>query len=76
MKTYSNQSPVKVNITRAEVVSICRRFHVAPFHYRCFWRLAKEGQLTSKLFGDCLYECGNYRRACAALMHAMGPNRV
>lgn len=71
MKTHSKHSAGKCNITREEIDGICRRFHVAPYHRQCFWRLADEGRIVSREFSRRLFECRNYHRAYNAMLTAM-----
>ena len=58
-------------ITREEVVTICRQFHVKAQHQQCFWRLVDQTEILSDNFGECLLDCRNYRQAFEAIMHAM-----
>ncbi len=48
MQLHSNQTGGKRNIARSDIDGICKRFHVAPYHRRCFWRLADEGRIVSR----------------------------
>lgn len=71
MQSHSTQSGGKCNIAREDIDAICKRFHVAPCHRRCFWRLADEGRIVGREFSRRLFECGNYKRAYKAVLTAM-----
>jgi len=68
---HPNQSRGKCNIPREEIDGICKRFHVAPCHRQCFWRLADEGRIVSREFSRRLLGQGNYKRAIDAILAAM-----
>lgn len=69
--SHRNHSGGKCNITREEIDGICKRFHVAPCHRQCFWRLADEGRIVSREFSRRLLGQRNYKRAYKALLTAM-----
>ena len=71
MQQHSNQAGGKCNIAREEIEGICKRFHVAPYHRQCFWRLADEGRIVSREFSRRLLGQGNYKRAFKAIVTAM-----
>lgn len=69
--SHLNQSGGKCNIQREEIDGICKRFHIAPCHRQCFWRLADEGRIVSREFSSRLLGQGNYKRALKAILTAM-----
>ena len=51
-----------VNVSREEIFDLCRRHHILPQHYRCFWRIVARGEIKSDDFGRRIIYQSNYRQ--------------
>ena len=71
IKINCNQSGGKCNIDRAQIDGICKRFHVAHCHCRCFWRLADDGRIVGRESSRWLFGCRNCKRAYNTIVMAM-----
>jgi hypothetical protein len=58
-------------MTKAQMDVIGREHGIHPRYRREFLKLANKGRIDNDEFGDRLYACQNYQRACASMMHFM-----
>ena len=61
-------------LSKAQMDVIGREHGIHPRYRKEFLKLANDGKLDNDQFGVRLHACKNYRDACAAVMHATGPN--
>ena len=69
--SYCNHTLPSVKVTPEEMAEICKRFRIAPAHYRCFLTLANQGTAKSKVFRRRLVDCPNYKAATNALLQVL-----
>ena len=57
-----------VNLTEEQVFGMCRRHHILPQHYRCFWRFVARAEIKSNDFGNRIVFQKNYNRLINKLL--------
>lgn len=60
-----------VELSKKQMDVIGREHGIHPRYRKEFLKLANKGRLDNEEFGDRLYACKNYKKACAAVMHTL-----
>jgi hypothetical protein len=61
-------------LSKEQMDVIGRERGIHPRYRKEFLKLANDGRLDNREFGDRLHACKNYRAACADVMRVTGPN--
>ncbi len=65
------ESLFDVNLTQEQVFRMCRKHHILPQHYRCFWRFAARAEIKSIDFGNRIVFEENYNKLINKILAIM-----